>query len=632
MYRKKQRGVWQLLKDQVFKEMKQIISDLKNTQLADGSWDFAFDTGVITDCSMIILLRSLQIDDEELISVLVDRILDKQEEDGTWKLFYDEKEGNLSVTVLAYYALLYSRKISKRSQRLRMARQFILKNGGLHQVDFFTKIILTITGQLEWPRLFSIPVEVLLLPPTFPLNIYDLAIYARANFIPILMMANRRFFIRTSHTPDLSDLKLNRKDSWNDHSREWRSFQSMIFYSIKRLVGTPFELRRLAYQNGEHYMLQRIEPDGTFYSYFSATFFMIFALVSSGYPKDHPIIIRAIKGLKSFQTKIDGKTHIQYTTANIWNTALISYAMQEAGVSSESTVIKKANQYLLSRQHVLYGDWTIHNPNQIPGGWGFSDINTINPDMDDTTAALRSLKKEAIHNRAFWDRGIQWLISMQNDDGGWASFERNIDKFLFTLLPLKDPEKLLLDPSTADLTGRTLEFFGNFTGARKTQRLMKKGVKWLLQNQRRDGSWYGRWGICYIYGTWCAVTGLVAAKVRKNHPAIQKAVKWLYSIQNEDGGWGESCYSDIEKRYIPLSESTRVHTAWALDTLMAAEESITPQMNKAVEFLLMPENKNSWTSSYPKGQGLPGSFYIHYPSYEYIFPLLALSHFIKSMV
>lgn len=186
---------------------------------------------------------------------------------------------------------------------------------------------------------------------------------------------------------------------------------------------------------------------------------------------------------------------------------------------------------------------------------------------------------------------------------------------------------MLLDPSTADLTGRTLEFFGNDTHTDTYQPFIKRGMKWLLQNQEKDGSWYGRWGICYIYGTWSAITGLAAVKTRSNHPQMQKAIQWLYAIQNQDGGWGESCKSDIEKKYVPLKESTRTHTAWALDALIAAEGKATPEIKRGIAYLLETAEKVDWTTAYPKGQGLPGGFYIHYHSYEYLFPLLALANY-----
>ena len=612
-------------------EINRLVDILKREQKLDGSWTNPFETGISTDCYMIILLRSLEINDEDFINSLVRRILSKQEENGAWKLYADEGEGNLTVTVEAYYALLYSGQRTKNDRDMRLARQFIIKNGGLKKVNMFTKIMLALTGQYQWPKHIPIPVEIMLLPPAFPVNIFDVSVYARAIFIPFLITADKKFSLKTRESPDLTNLYLHRGvDDWEKELSEFRSIFSTIHHGIKNLIGYPRHLHQMALNRAEQYMLQRIESDGTFYSYFSSTFLMVFALLARGYSKQHPIILKAIQGLKSFQTKIDNHLHVQYTTATVWNTALISYSLQEAGVSSSSKVIQNAQRYLLTRQHNLYSDWAVYNQTALPGGWGFANINTIHPDVDDTTAALRAIRSLVLKNpvyRQAWNAGIQWLTSMQNDDGGWAAFERNIDKPLLTWLPVEGGGSMLLDPSTADLTGRTLEFLGNFTHADYTHPLIKRGVNWLFQNQEKDGSWYGRWGICYIYGTWAAITGLIAVNINKDRTSIQKAIKWLYNIQNKDGGWGESCQSDINKKYVPLNESTRIHTAWALDALIAAENKVTPEIKRGITFLLETSKKSDWTMTYPKGQGLPGGFYIHYHSYEYLFPLLALSHF-----
>lgn len=618
--------------EQALEEIHRLKSELIKEQQPDGSWNYPFDTGVITDCSMIILLSSLKMRDEPLIERLVGRIVSKQEANGTWKLYPDEEDGNLSVTILAYYALLYSNKVSKRDPKMHMTKQFILKKGGIAEAEFFTKIILAVTGQYDWSSIPVAPIEVVLLPTTFPLNLYDLSIFARVNLVPILILSNQRFAVRTKDAPDLSDLLIHRQDQSHVHSREWNSFMAILSQGVKRLVGAPAEIRKLAYEKAVQYMVNRIEPDGTFCSYFSATFFMIYALLSQGFSKQHPIILNAINGLKTFEIEVDGLSHLQYTTASVWNTALISYALQEAGEHSSSIPVQQANEYVRRRQHYVYGDWAVHNSNALPGGWGFSTVNTFNPDIDDTTAVLRAIRNDAISKasyRVHWDRGVQWLISSQNDDGGFPAFEKNVDKSILTWLPFEGGRGMLLDPSSADLTGRTLEFLGNFSGAFKDQYVIKRAVNWLIRNQEKNGSWYARWGICYIYGTWCALTGLVAVNVRRDHPTIRKAVSWLYSIQQEDGGFGESCKSDIEKSYVPLTFSTRTHTAWALDALLAAEEKITPQMEKAFNFLINPNNELQEACRYPKGQGLAGSFYIHYPSYEYLFPLLTLSHYLK---
>ncbi|WP_374020829.1 squalene--hopene cyclase [Paenibacillus thiaminolyticus] len=605
-----------------------IIETLRKEQSPDGSWAYPFDTGISTDAYMIILLRTLEIDDEELIEGLCRRILSKQQQNGAWKLFYDEGEGNVTSTVEAYYGLLFSGLYRKEDERLRAAKKFILAHGGLSEISMFTKIMLALTGQYQWPSFPPLPIEMILLPPNFPLNFYSFSVFGRANLTPIVILADQKFSMKTVYAPDLSDLKWSREDEeqWV-RSREWRSLLSFIQDGVNRLIGIPRELRRLALERARTYMLDHLEEDGTFYSYFSSTFLMIFALLSLGYKKTDPVITKAVEGIRTMKCEINGLPHMQYTTANVWNTSLIGYTLQAAGVSHEDPMVTKANKYLLSRQHYRFGDWVVHNPNGMPGGWGFSDVNTMNPDVDDTTASLRSMSRIASQHPTAWARGISWLLPMQNDNGGWPAFERNTDSKLLEFLPLDKGRFLLLDPPCADLTGRTIEFLGNYTNLPASHAVIRNAVHWLLKDQRKDGSWYGRWGICYIYGTWGAVTGLKAVGISRKHPSMQKAAAWLKSIQNADGGWGESCRSDIQMTYVSLKTSTLTDTAWALDALIAIADRPTTAIQKGITFLLDSLEKEDWTTDYPKGQGMGGAFYIHYHSYRYIFPLLALAHY-----
>jgi sporulenol synthase len=607
-----------------------IIEILRKDQSPDGSWNYPFETGLSTDAYMIILLRSLELNDEELIKGLASRILSRQEKNGTWKLYFDEGDGNLSSTVEAYYALLYSGYYTKDDKRMRAAKKFILANGGLEEASMFTKIMLSLTGQYKWPSYSPLPIEVILLPLHFPINFYKFSVFGRANLAPIMILSEKKFTIRTDRSPDLSDLQTHRDvdESWF-RQPELRSLFSFIEEGVKNLLGLPEQLHKMALDRAKKYMLDHLEADGTFYSYFSSTFLMIFALLALGYKKVDPIITKAINGILAMKCEINGLPHMQYTTANVWNTSMISYVLQSAGVLPEDSMVEKANQYLLGKQHHKFGDWVIHNPKILPGGWGFSNINTINPDVDDTTASLRSISGMSLDQLQAWERGISWVFSMQNEDGGWPSFERNADTKLIDFLPIEKGEFLLSDPSTADLTGRTLEFFGNYTNLSRNHETLKRGVKWLLKNQEKDGSWYGRWGICYLYGTWGAITGLVAVGVPTGHPSLRLAVNWLRRIQNEDGGWGESCKSDSKKNYIPLGASTLTQTSWALDALIAAADKPTAEIRRGISYLIASLEKEDWTISYPKGQGMGGAFYIHYHSYRYMFPLLALSHYRK---
>jgi sporulenol synthase len=328
----------------------------------------------------------------------------------------------------------------------------------------------------------------------------------------------------------------------------------------------------------------------------------------------------------------DGKLLLQNSPSTVWDTALFSYALQEAGITADSSAIRKASAYLLSKQHRKLGDWSLHMSAPIPGGWGFSDSNTINPDIDDTTAVLRAIRRPTENVPLYQDaanKGLNWILLMQNEDGGWPAFERGKNLELLTLLPFDGAKSAATDPSSADLTGRTLEYLGNTERLTIRHSFIRRGVDWLIDNQEENGSWYGRWGICYIYGTWAALTGMMAVGVTADHASVQRAVKWILDIQNKEGGWGESCRSDQYMRYIPLDASTPSQTAWALDALIAVHPKPIPEVERGVAKLMDLLHKENWTTAYPTGAGLPGTFYIHYHSYRYIWPLLTLSHYRK---
>ncbi len=314
-------------------EMTRIVNKLKEDQSPDGTWDYPFETGISTDAYMIILLRSLQIHDEKLIQELVERIVSRQEENGAWKLFFDEDDGNVSTTVEAYYSLLYSGYYTKNDENIQAAKRYVLSNGGIEKSHMFTKIMLALTGQIPWPMFFPIPIEIVLLPVSFPINFFDFSIFGRANLTPILILAEKKYCKKTKMSPDLSDLFVSRSDGWNEEyltwsrSNEWMSILASIKNEIKTFMTLPEQIHSLAFDRAKKYMLDRIEPDGTFSNYFSSTFLMIFSLLSLGYKRNQAIIMNAVNGLKSMKCQINGLTHMQYTTATVWNSSLISYAL-----------------------------------------------------------------------------------------------------------------------------------------------------------------------------------------------------------------------------------------------------------------------------------------------------------------
>lgn len=621
-------SVW----SEVNEEIRRMRVRLEQWQQQDGSWRFCFENSLLTDAYMIIVLRTLEVPHEALIKQLHDRISAEQEPNGAWKVYHDEEDGNLDATVNAYFALLYAGYSKKTDESMMKAARFISSKGGVKQVKtLLTKVFLAAAGQYPWPSSMMIPLEFLLLPTTSPINFFDFSGFARVHFAPILIMADLKFVRTNAATPDLSELTLPvRKNP--ESPRGFQDLLNEVHSGIKQLTSLPQQLHKRAVRYAETYMLERIEADGTLYSYSTCTLLMILSLLALGYDKNHPTINAALSGLYSMLWNMNGKIHLQNSPSTVWDTALLAAALQQAGTSLEHPSIAKAVHYLRGMQQSKLGDWSVHVAHPVPGGWGFSESNTINPDVDDTTAALRAIHATTQRNPEYqdtWNRGLNWVLSMQNKDGGWPAFERGVTNKLLTLVPVDGASAAAIDPSTADLTGRTLEFLGATAGLDVHQTIVRRGADWLFTNQEADGSWYGRWGVCYIYGTWAALTGLMAVRMKPDQPAVTKAVDWLLSIQNEDGGWGESCSSDSVKHYVPLGASTPSQTAWALDALIAVCEEPLPAINKGMRQLIQLMHKDDWTTQYPTGAGLPGSFYSHYHSYRYIWPLITLSNYKK---
>ncbi|EME76332.1 squalene--hopene cyclase [Bacillus sonorensis] len=608
------------------------LKDLQNRQETDGSWRFCFEGPVMTNSFLILLLTSLGDHDSSLISSLARRIRSEQNEDGTFRNYPDEAEGHLTATVQGYTGMLASGIYSRDEPHMQKAEAFIRSKGGLRSVHFMTKWMLAANGLYPWPRLY-LPLSFLLIPPVFPLHFYHFSAYARIHFVPMAIALNKKYVLKNEQIGSLRHLDEN----MSKNPLDWlsiRSFDERNFYPFnlqwKELLKWPVYVHNLGFEAGKRYMLDRIEQDGTLYSYASATIFMVYSLLSLGISKNDPVIRKAVSGVKGLVAPCGGEgLYVENSTSTVWDTALLSYAMQEAGMSQKSPTVSSAADYLEKRQHIRKADWAVFNPHAKPGGWGFSNLNTNNPDVDDTAAALKAIPLN--RRPADWTRGLAWLLSMQNKDGGFAAFEKNVDHPLIRRLPIESADEAAVDPSTADLTGRALHALGLKAGYTENHSAVRRALHWLYRRQEKNGSWYGRWGVCYIYGTWAALTGMKAVGVSGEHPSVKKALSWLKSIQLPDGSWGESCKSCEIKTFAPLAYGTAVQTAWALEALLQYEDPREPLIQKGFRFLIDDGLHQPKHLVYPTGIGLPKQFYIYYHSYPFVFPLLALSAFIKQM-
>ncbi|MCY7694705.1 squalene--hopene cyclase [Bacillus altitudinis] len=616
-------------KTRVNEYIDELHMQVERRQREDGAFIFCFEGPMMTNAFFIMLLKAVGDPDQQLIHQLAEAIHAKQNEDGSFSLYHDQS-GHLTATVQGYCGMLASGRFQKDEPHMEKAAQYIRSKGGLKNVHFMTKWMLAINGMHPWPYFYA-PLSLLLIPTSFPLHFYHLSAYARIHFVPMMIALNKRY---TSHAafPSLAHLDENMSKNPFDWfmAREERSTDDFLMY-MRSYTALDSRLDFFGYEAAKRYMFDRLEKDGTLYSYLSATIFMVYALMSLGYSPGHHLIQKAVRGMKKLVTSCQGKIYAENSTSTVWDTALVSYASQRAGRKREDPMIMNSFTYLLDRQQMKKADWAVHNRHAAPGGFGFSHINTNNPDCDDTQIVLKAIPKE--YAPLQWKRGYDWLLSMQNRDGGFSAFEKNQDHFLLRHLPLESAEDAAIDPSTPDITGRVLHLIGleeKDTTSHSILRQKDRCVKWLIDHQEKNGSWFGRWGVCYIYGTWAALTGLKAAGVPSSHPAVQKACRFLKQIQLEDGSFGESCKSAELKTYVPLTFGTVVQTAWATEALLQYEKANNAAILKAVSFLVNHHHTEE-AMYYPVGIGLPKQFYITYHSYPFVFPMMACSTFLDEM-
>lgn len=617
------------LKTRVNEYIDELHMQVERRQREDGAFIFCFEGPMMTNAFFIMLLKAVGDPDQQLIHQLAEAIHAKQNEDGSFSLYHDQS-GHLTATVQGYCGMLASGRFQKDEPHMEKAAQYIRSKGGLKNVHFMTKWMLAVNGMHPWPYFYA-PLSFLLIPTSFPLHFYHLSAYARIHFVPMMIALNKRY---TSHAafPSLAHLDENMSKNPFDWfmAREERSTDDFLMY-MRSYTALDSRLDFFGYEAAKRYMFDRLEKDGTLYSYLSATIFMVYALMSLGYSPGHHLIQKAVRGMKKLVTSCQGKIYAENSTSTVWDTALVSYASQRAGRKREDPMIMNSFTYLLDRQQMKKADWAVHNRHAAPGGFGFSHINTNNPDCDDTQIVLKAIPKE--YAPLQWKRGYDWLLSMQNRDGGFSAFEKNQDHFLLRHLPLESAEDAAIDPSTPDITGRVLHLIGleeKETASPTILRQKDRCVKWLIDHQEKNGSWFGRWGVCYIYGTWAALTGLKAAGIPSSHPAVQKACRFLKQIQLEDGSFGESCKSAELKTYVPLSFGTVVQTAWATEALLQYEKANNAAILKAVYFLVNHHHTEE-AMYYPVGIGLPKQFYITYHSYPFVFPMMACSTFLEEM-
>ena len=565
----------------------------------------------------------------------VNHIFSMQLPDGGWNIYHGGP-AEVNATIKAYLALKLA-GIPATDHRLLRARSIALSLGGVPRMNTFSKLYLALLGLFSWDFVPTIPCEVILIGKWFHVNFYEMSSWSRSMLVP-LSIINHYKPTRPLQTPvtleelypegyHVRDLALR-----PDPERiTWRNFFLWLdglhkFVENNRL--RPF--RKWALKKAEQWMLERFEGSNGLAAIFPAMLNSLIALKALGYADDHPQVLRAERELKNLEHETPDSVRIEPCLSPVWDTAIVAICLHESCLPSDHPALKKATDWLIEKEIRFRGDWYYKNPVEVePSGWVFEFENKWNPDVDDTAMVLLALRKiptdNPIRRDECFQRGLKWMLTFQCKDGGWAAFDKDCTKGILEKVPFAD-HNAMLDPECADITARILELMG-YEGFSVDHPQIKKAIQFLRDEQEEDGSWYGRWGVNFIYGTWQVVRGMRALGVNMKQPWLLKGRDWLESVQREDGGWGERCntYDDpVFKGQGPLS--TPSQTAWAIMGLCAFDDPHRPSIVRGIEHLIQTQNPDgSWTEHETTGTGFPRVFYLKYDMYRNSWPLLALA-------
>ncbi len=592
-----------------------------------GWWIGELETNVTMDAEDVLLRHFLGILTEVELAETAGWIRSQQRADGTWANFYDGP-GDLSTTVEAYVALKLAGDPVD-APHMQRAADWITASGGLTATRVFTRIWLAISGRWSWDDLPVIPPEVIYLPSWVPLNIYDWGCWARQTIVALAVVSS---FKPSRPLPFLLDElyaavpgrppKADNRDPW---SLAFNGLDQALHQIEPRL---PKRARRAARSRCTDWIIARQEADGCWGGIQPPWVYSIMALHLMGYGLDSPVVKKAIDALERFTIREDGIRRLEACQSPVWDTVLSMVALADAGLEPDHPALTASANWVLNEEIRQPGDWQVRRPDTAPGGWAFEFDNDNYADTDDTAEVVLALRRTKTDNRAAIQRGLRWLEGMQCKDGGWGAFDADNTRQLVNKLPFCD-FGAVIDPPSADVTAHIVEAFAAEGLAHETA--CRRGVIWLLKHQEEDGSWFGRWGANYLYGTGAVVPALIAAGVKPGKPQIRRAVAWLEEHQNEDGGWGEDLRSyDDPENWSGRGASTASQTAWALLALLAAGEAEGKAAERGIRWLAETQRPDgTWDEPYFTGTGFPGDFYLNYHLYRLAFPVSALGRYVR---
>ena len=572
----------------------------------------------------------------------VNHLFSMQLEDGGWNIYYGGP-AEVNATIKAYLALKLA-GVPVTDPRLLKAREVAMRMGGIPRMNTFSKLYLALLGLFPWKYVPTIPCEVLLIGKWFHVNFWDMSNWSRAMLVPLAIINHFKPTRRPGNIAldELYPLGYHERDLALPPDPQWFTWRN-FFLSLDRLhkfaelwarAGIhPF--RRRALKKCEQWMIERFEGSDGLAAIFPAMLNALIALKALGYPDDHPEVKRAEHELKKLEHETEHSLRIEPCFSPVWDSAIVAIALRESGIPAEHPKLVRAAHWLMDKEIRFRGDWIHKNPADVdPSGWVFEFNNKWNPDVDDTAMVLLALRLIPTDNPERRDecfaRGMKWMMAFQCRDGGWAAFDKDCTKGILEKVPFAD-HNAMLDPECADITARILELLG-YEGCSVEHPQVRKALRYLREQQEEDGSWFGRWGVNYIYGTWQVLRGLRALNINMDQPWIIKGRTWLESVQRNDGGWGERCNTYDDPVFKGQGPSTASQTAWAVMALCAFDDPNRPALKSGIQYLIDTQNPDgSWTEHEITGTGFPRVFYLKYDMYRNSWPLTALATYSRIM-
>jgi squalene-hopene/tetraprenyl-beta-curcumene cyclase len=617
--------------------MRRSTRNLEGLQAKDGHWCAELTADSTLESDYILFQLWLyppangiwQPESRFLIDKAAQSILDRQLPDGGFNI-YVKGPAEVSASVKAYFALKLA-GLGVDDPRMRRLRQRILELGGIQAANSYVKINLSLFGL--YPRQYcpSIPPEVVLLPFNF---LYQMSAWTRTIVVSLAIAHSARLERPAPAGFTLDELwKPGVEGGFRRDARlvSWRN----LFLAINRVLkwwerSGPQWIRRRAMQKAHEWMVTRLEHSDGLGAIYPPMMYSVMALDALGYTKNDPVRVEAVRQFNHLMMDDGERFFFQPCFSAVWDTAIAAYSLGQSEPGHQAP--SRAADWLIAREIRRKGDWAVKRPSAAPSGWAFEYSNDFYPDIDDTAMVLLALScaraADSAAQKACHRRAVDWLINMQSRDGGWAAFDADNDWSFLSHVPFAD-HNAMLDPTCPDITGRVLEALAAH-GVPRTHPAMRRGVDFLIRNQEADGSWYGRWGVAYIYGTCFALRGLAAAGENDREAHVLRAGEWLRSIQNADGGWGESCASYDNGTFTP-GPSTPSQTAWAILGLIAGGDANSLSVQHGIEYLLETQCPGGgWEEELSTGTGFPRVFYLNYHMYKDYFPLLALAQFLRT--